>query len=235
MLFFLIVKAILLGVLVTAPVGPVGALVIRRTLKSGTALGISTGFGAAIADTSFAYVAALGIASVEQFIRTNERIIAFMGGSVLLVLGVVGYLKHLREKRAIESGSEALKALEDQAELEDKEFSAHKEGSVRHLLRAGLGAFLITVSNPVTVVGFAGAFAAFGFWAEASTSRAETHAWVVGGVFVGAMSWWTSLAAGIRWMRSKLSKSSISMIHLGTNLIILGSGILCLMRGFLKK
>ncbi|MGE4351109.1 MAG: lysine transporter LysE, partial [Bdellovibrionales bacterium] len=49
--------------MVAAPVGPVGLLCIRRTLRKGLLNGFATGFGAAFADALFSAVAAFGLAT----------------------------------------------------------------------------------------------------------------------------------------------------------------------------
>ena len=56
-------RAVLLGLSIAAPVGPIGLLVIRRSLASGPGLGFVSGLGAAVADALYGVVAALGMGS----------------------------------------------------------------------------------------------------------------------------------------------------------------------------
>jgi threonine/homoserine/homoserine lactone efflux protein len=241
MLFILWIKAVLLGIIVTAPVGPVGALVIRRTLRSGAALGIATGLGAALADTFFAFVAALGMSRIEPVLKTYEHELAWGGGLLLLAAGGVTLRKSFNEREP-QGRDAALESAATDAELsgeltasalEDERRLALETRSARaRYFRAVLGSLAITFSNPVTIVGFAGTFAAFGFWS--GPAKPWLVFWVVSGVFSGAMLWWSTLSLGLHRMRKRLSKSAIFFIQLLTSGIILLSGLLCLMRGFLK-
>lgn len=45
-----IIKGIVIGIVASAPMGPVGILCIRRTIKKGRAYGVVTGAGAALSD-----------------------------------------------------------------------------------------------------------------------------------------------------------------------------------------
>lgn len=63
--FFL--KGVLLGFLIAAPVGPIGILCIRRTLQFGRFSGLFSGFGAAVADSIYAGIAAFGLTFYFSF------------------------------------------------------------------------------------------------------------------------------------------------------------------------
>ena len=54
-------KSCFLGFMVAIPVGPVGLLVIQRSLSIGHIAGIATGLGAALADALLGFLAALGM------------------------------------------------------------------------------------------------------------------------------------------------------------------------------
>src|ERR1700693_4676619 len=60
-------RGLVLGLMIAAPVGPVGLLCIRRTIQKGLPAGFATGLGAALADTIFGAVAALGVAALLAF------------------------------------------------------------------------------------------------------------------------------------------------------------------------
>jgi threonine/homoserine/homoserine lactone efflux protein len=238
MILTLVGKAFLLGIVVTAPVGPVGALVIRRTLSSGLFMGIMTGLGAAVCDSMFATLAALGLGPVEEFLRNYEFQLAIFGGILLLIIGAFSLNKTLREhKRHPEFTTEEELTHEIPAQLLERERSFSRDrSSLAKYGRASVGSYFITLSNPVTILGFAGTFAAFGFMSQDASQDASVEhvALIVAGVFAGAMSWWSGLSSFLHWMRGRLPKSAIYMLHLITNGIILASGVLCIVRGFLK-
>ncbi len=205
-LFF---KSMFLGLLVTAPVGPVGALVIRASLKKELREALLFGFGAALADSFFALVAALGVSAVENLISENQRGISLTGGVLLLIMGTLSLRKNFLEKK--------------NQVVESSQISKGAK------LRDTTATFFITLTNPVTVVGFAAVFAAFGF---RSGGAPLTMAFVVVlGVFAGAMAWWSFLSLMMNWVGDKLSKSWILKIQFGTSLLIVVSGFICLARG----
>ena len=57
-------KGAVLGFSIAAPVGPIGALAISRTLRDGRAAGFATGLGAATADSVYGAAAACGLAAL---------------------------------------------------------------------------------------------------------------------------------------------------------------------------
>lgn len=235
-MFLILLKAILVGIIVTAPVGPVGALVIRRSLKSGFLLGLSTGLGAALADSLFAIVAGLGLAPVESFLSRHDTVISVVGGVVLTVLGLRGLYGHVKSQsqKNSKSADTCATAVLDQPELlaEEKMLAQHKGGVWAQRLRAAAGSFLITVSNPVTILGFASVFVAFGFHPEAGMGRIELVGLVFLGVFLGAALWWGSLSLLFTWMRGRMSDHWAYQVTKVTHIIILVSGILCFFRAW---
>ena len=68
LLFLLFIKGMLVGLMVSAPIGPVGILCIRRTLAGRYGLSIVTGLGAAAADTVYAVIAGFSLVSIAEFI-----------------------------------------------------------------------------------------------------------------------------------------------------------------------
>ena len=52
--FQLFLKGLIIGIIASAPMGPVGILCIQRTLQKGRSYGIVTGAGAALSDLFYA-------------------------------------------------------------------------------------------------------------------------------------------------------------------------------------
>ena len=86
----LALKGILIGIIASAPMGPVGVLTIQRTLKKGRWYGLVTGFGAAISDIIYAMVTGLGMSFVMDLITSphNKFILQITGSILLLVFGL---------------------------------------------------------------------------------------------------------------------------------------------------
>jgi threonine/homoserine/homoserine lactone efflux protein len=77
-------RGLVLGIMIAAPVGPIGLLCMRRTLQRGFTIGFATGLGAACADTLFGAVAALGVTAILEFMHHYDLYIRMIGGLALL-------------------------------------------------------------------------------------------------------------------------------------------------------
>ncbi|HZI89685.1 MAG TPA: LysE family transporter, partial [Candidatus Polarisedimenticolia bacterium] len=76
----LLLRGILIGLSIAAPVGPIGVLCIRRTLADGRAAGLATGLGAATADALYGCVAALGLTALTGALTQAQPWIRLIGG-----------------------------------------------------------------------------------------------------------------------------------------------------------
>ena len=80
----ILVKGVFIGIIASAPMGPVGVLCLQRTLNKGRFYGLVTGFG---------------MSFVMDFI-TNERnmfILQLIGSAMLLVFGIMTYRSNPRK------------------------------------------------------------------------------------------------------------------------------------------
>ncbi len=89
----LLLKSILLGFSISAPVGPIGLLCIQRTLSQGRTAGFLTGFGAVAANIVYASIAVLGFSAVSSLLIQYEMLLKIFGTIFLLYLGVKTILK----------------------------------------------------------------------------------------------------------------------------------------------
>ncbi|MDI9638566.1 LysE family transporter [Kamptonema cortianum] len=154
LLFF---KGLLIGFLIAAPVGPIGILCIRRTLSGRYLLGLATGLGAGVADTFYGAVAGFSLAAISDFIDTYNVFLRLVGGILLAWLGVYIYRAPPRHD-----------------DLDN--------GSQETLFHGFMSAFFLTISNPVTLLVFAAAFAAVGV-STANDSFAQSLTLVTGVFF----------------------------------------------------
>ena len=67
-----LLKGIIIGFSIAAPVGPIGVLCIRRTLADGRLTGLISGLGAATADLFYGCIAAFGLTFISQFLIDQE-------------------------------------------------------------------------------------------------------------------------------------------------------------------
>ena len=201
MLFVFLLKGIAVGFVIALPVGPVGVLCVRRTIFEGRWSGFLSGLGAASADTVFGMIAGFGLTVVADLLFKYQDWLRAGGGIFLIYLGVTALMK----------GGERTKASDKSAES---------------LFRAYASTFVLTITNPVTILAFLGIFAAVGFTgAEATIGRAGM---LVAGVLLGSLVWWLGLALG-----TGLCRKSFREIHLvwlnrisGTLLALSGAGLI---------
>ena len=165
-------QAVWIGLAIAAPVGPIGLLVIQRTLDHGRAVGLATGLGAAVADACYGAVGAFGVAVVMNALQAARVPLAVFGGALLLWLA-------WRSWSAV---------------------PAEQAADVR--AAPGLGSsfaatFVLTLSNPATILSFIAIFGAMG----ARQSGPVSPLPMVLGVLLGSALWWLVLSAAVARLR----------------------------------
>ncbi|MEG1617160.1 MAG: LysE family translocator [Bacteroidales bacterium] len=172
-MIYTILWGVLIGILVSAPLGPIGVLVIQRTLNKGRHAGLMTGMGAAVSDLLYALVSGLGLSFIMDFVTSNEATLQIVGSIVIFVLGLYLWKKN---------------------PLKDLNTSAVSNTSHATYFATG---FLLTLSNPLIIFFYLALFARTNFMLEATT---WTH-YMVGyaSVMTGALIWWFF----ITWIMNK--------------------------------
>ena len=82
-----ILKAFIIGICASAPLGPVAILVLQKSICYGHKAGFTTGLGASLVDTAYAIISIFAWAFAQNFINTYESIIFLIGGPVIAYLG----------------------------------------------------------------------------------------------------------------------------------------------------
>ncbi len=190
-------KGLAAGVVIAAPVGPVGMLCVHRTLVHGRVHGLLSGLGAALADAAFGAAAAFGLTFVAQFLAVHQDWIRLGGGALLLVLG-----------------ARTLSARVPDPDEKDQSRSLGEDCA---------SAFVLTATNPMTVLSFLGIFAALGI-ATAGLGLREASALVLG-VFLGSGLWWILLSAGVGVFRRAVEALYLRWIQRLSGALLLGFGI----------
>jgi threonine/homoserine/homoserine lactone efflux protein len=193
--FILFLKGILVGFLIAVPVGPIGILCIRRTLAGSYVLGLFTGLGAAVADTFYGAIAGFSLVGIANFIKSYDFYLRFFGGGILAWISIFIFRAPLRENTI-------------------------EEGGGGTLLHGFTSAFFLTVSNPVTLLVFAAAFAVMGV-SPVHDSFLQASA-LVAGVFVGASAWWLSLSTAVQLVHHRLSDKHLLWINRSSGVMLLG-------------
>jgi threonine/homoserine/homoserine lactone efflux protein len=206
-------RGLLIGLAIAAPLGPVGVLVLRRSLAFGRTAGLVSGLGAATVDGLFAAIAGFGLTLVSSFLVHQATWMRFLGGLFMIGLGI--------------------QIIFSKPHLGDPAQAPEMSRGSR--LGMYLSAFMLTLTNPLTIIAFT-AIAAGGGVLEAS-SHLDTAAWVMG-LFAGSALWWLALSwfAGLFHERlvhqPLLRQHSLLWINRIAGLVLAGFGIVESVRNF---
>ncbi|MEW5909595.1 MAG: LysE family transporter [Thermodesulfobacteriota bacterium] len=196
--FFL--KGLIIGFSIAAPVGPIGALCIRRTLIQGRAAGLVSGLGAATADAIYGFIAGFGLTFISDFLIHQQIGLRMAGGVFLCFLGIRTFLS--------------------------KSDPGANEAKSNGLIRSYASTFFLTLTNPVTILSFAAIFAGLGITSYQTGYLSATT--LVAGVFLGSGLWWFILSTGVGFFRSSLNTSGMRWINRLAGIIITGFGLFAL-------
>lgn len=206
---FCLFNGMLVGLMVSVPLGPMGVLIIQRTLHKGALSGFCAGMGVASADCFYAMVAAFGLGFVANTVQTHELLLQVLGGIFLLGMGLKVYfdnpLKQIKQRR-------------------------NGRVSKRGLLGDYLSLFFLTVSNPIAIVIFMAVFASMAVFGDAPTFASEML--VVVGVLLGAGVWWYSLAMLVNIFRRKFRLRLLISINKVTGMVIAILGAIVILLAF---
>lgn len=200
--FFL--KGLLIGFAIAVPVGPIGVLCIQRTLLYGARSGLASGTGAALADALYGAIAAFGLTIVTGFLQNHILLIQGCGGLFLLFLGFRTLMKKPQSKDEMKAAVKHLHTWKEVAQ----DFSS---------------TFLLTLTNPATIISFIAIFAAFGL-VTGEKPDYMLASLMVAGVFIGSLLWWCILSGGVGLMRHKLDRKALYFLNILSGLIIGGFG-----------
>ena len=198
--FSFLLKGLLIGFSIAAPVGPIGVLCIRRTLADGRLAGLLSGLGAASADALYGCVAGFGLTVVSNFLISQQNWIRLVGGLFLIFLGI----KTLLAKPAGEAAQVQKKGLPG----------------------AFVSTFLLTLTNPMTILSFTAVFAGLGL--ASSVGDFSSAGILVLGVFCGSAAWWLLLSGIVGFVREKFNYKVMIWVNRISGLIIVGFGVVAL-------
>jgi threonine/homoserine/homoserine lactone efflux protein len=176
----LLLKGLLAGLMIAAPVGPVNVLCISRTLSRGWMSGLISGLGAATADAFYGSIAGFSITFVISFVIREEYKIRFFGGILLLLLGVIYFFKR-----------PAPLSKKKKKEVDESDY---------------VSAFLLCLTNPTTILSFLAVLATLGLDEHRQWYRTLI---LVGGIFTGSMLWWIALTASVNRLRDKFTDNAM--------------------------
>ncbi|MGM9871041.1 MAG: LysE family translocator [Muribaculaceae bacterium] len=197
-LFYILPRGILIGILISAPMGPIGMLVIQRTLSKGRWPAFCTGIGAALSDLIYCLLCGLGISFITDLIERHQFALQMVGGVVLAAFGV--FLMRKNPTRALRTPETASAASYGQD------------------IASG---FLLTFSNPLILFFIIGLFARFNFILPEFGIHHYIAAYLT--ILCGALLWWYGITFLVSVLRKRINVRSLWLVNriIGTILIIM--------------
>lgn len=203
-----LLKGILVGILVSAPMGPIGVLCIQKTVNKGRFIGFFSGLGAATADTIYAILATFGVTYITDFLSRNQILFQIIGIAVLLFLGFrMIFNNPIKQYRYYRSGLKK-----------------------RNFIKDYVSVFFLTISNPLTIIFFGAAFTMLGLFVGEQINN--YNYFLVLGVFAGASAWWFLLTSLVDKFRKRFRLRNILVINRVSGIVIVVLSVVAVFKFF---
>ena len=201
-----LIKALLIGIIASAPPGPVSLLVMQKTFCNGRKAGFSAGVGSAFIDTFYAVASLFAFMVIGDFFSRNKSWILVIGG---LLVACVGYSMFKRKPIT------AVKVAET---------------SSAKAIQYALQAAGCALANPGALAYMFALVALF----RLDVSEASSPMWlIVAFVFLGALTWWFSLAYAADKMRNNFKIQTLNRVNKAAGLVVIGFGVVLIVRGII--
>lgn len=195
-LLLMILRGLVIGVVISAPMGPVGIYCLQRTLDKGRLSGFYTGVGAAISDLIYCLLTGFGLSFIEDFISNHRSPIQLIGSIVLIFFGTW-----------------LIRKQPDNSLAADADHGApSREGDI-------LKGFALTFSNPLILFLIIGLFAQFNFVIEGI----KFYHYILGfiGIIAGALGWWWLVTHFVDKLRGHFNQRIMKLINMVIGCVIL--------------
>ncbi len=176
-LLYILPRGLAIGALISAPMGPIGMLIVQRTLSKGRWPALFTGVGAALSDLVYCLLTGLGLSFVTEFIERQQLLLQLAGGIVLAIFAA--YLFRKNPTRSLKSVSTA---------------------PATNYWTDFVTGFLLTFSNPLILFFIVGLFARFCIILPDYGVHHYIFAYLC--IFGGALLWWY----GVTWLVNRLRR-----------------------------
>lgn len=192
----ILLNGIIIGVIVSAPMGPIGLLCIQRTLNKGPWHGFFSGMGAAFSDLFYAIITCIGVGFVIDFLTDHQDILQITGSLLLLGYGI--YIFFSNPSRSLQKPRETANSYSQDT----------------------ITAFLLTLSNPFIIFLFIALFARFNF-----ISPDDKLFSILSGllsILTGALCWWAMIAFLVGKLRKIINVRGLWIINKLVGSVIAG-------------
>lgn len=187
-------KGLIIGIIVSAPIGPIGLLCAQRTLSKGRAHGYATAIGATLSDLFYAIIAVCGMSFVVDFIKDHQFILRLAGCAAIFFYGLYTYINNPVNK-------------------------LNKIQPTKDYIQDCLSSFGLTITNPLVILLFIALFAKFNYVSESFSLTSNILAVVF--ILIGAALWWMFLVNIISYFRGRFNIRGMGVINRGTGIILM--------------
>jgi threonine/homoserine/homoserine lactone efflux protein len=202
----ILLKGIILGLTVSMPLGPIGIILINRTIKRGILSGFFSGLGMATADTLLALLAGIGFSVIRSFINKERFIISLIAGIIIIGVGLKVFLSNpVKDMR-------------------------NREQSDKSLWRDYYSVFVLSISNPYTIFIFVAFFSGVHIYGNVRPELVPFF--LIPGVLVGTIGWWFFLSYFVSRFKKKIRLRLIVRINNVAGIIIIVIGAIVLLSVF---
>jgi threonine/homoserine/homoserine lactone efflux protein len=208
---YLILSGMVMGLIAAVPIGPVNLICIRRTFAFGTLNGFVSGLGAALGDGIFAAITGFGLTWIAQLIEGYATLIELTGGAMMVWMGWRIFMAPPVTRCPDDKG----------------------EGEGTNLVRAMASTFLLTITNPATLLAFTVMFAGLGGLAGGAGTFHDAG-FVVAGVIGGSAGWWLALTAVIGLFHTRIVDRAMRRINRGSGFLVAVFGAVVLIHLAIK-
>ena len=202
----ILLKGIILGLTVSMPLGPIGIILINRTIKRGMLSGFFSGLGLATADTLLALLAALGYTVILGFINEERFIISIIAGLIIIGIGLKIYL------------SNPVKDIRN------------REKANKSLWRDYYSVFVLSISNPYTIFIFVAFFS--GVHIGGNVKPELVPFFLIPGVLIGTITWWFFLSYFVSRFKKNIRLRVIVRVNKVAGIVVIVIGIIVLLSVF---
>ena len=194
-----IYKGFLIGVIVSAPMGPIGILCVQRTLNRGRMHGFITGLGAMVSDLIYAFITLIGMGFVNTILEANEQLLQYVGSLVIVLFGIGIFFTN------------PLKILKPATSAPETRYN-----------QDFFTAFFLTLSNVAIVFLFISLFARFNY----SPLETNWFTFAIGliSIGLGALAWWFFITTYVSKLKRYFNRHALKLFNrtVGSILVLLG-------------
>lgn len=202
----ILLKGIILGLTVSMPLGPIGIILINRTIKRGMLSGFFSGLGLASADTLLALLSGIGFSVIISFINRERFLISLIAGLIIIGVGLKVYLsnpvKDMRNRNLVN----------------------------KSLWRDFYSVFVLSISNPYTIFIFVAFFS--GVHINGNVRADLVPFYLIPGVFVGTLGWWFFLSYFVSRFKKNIRLRVIVRINKVAGIVIIVIGVIVMLSVF---